>query len=206
MKPIKLLLVDDHAVVRMGLASLLGTRREFTVVGEASDGETAIRKTLSLKPDVVVMDLVMPDMDGVETTRQIHTKMPETNILILTSYGSANGISHALEVGAIGAILKNISFPDMVNAIISASMGKRVLSPEIEQLLTNEPSIPPLSSRQEEVLNSVTQGLSNEQIAALLNISLPVVKEHIRALFTKLGASSRAEAVAIALRKHLLKI
>ena len=206
MKTLKLLLVDDHAVVRMGLASLLGTRREFCVVGEASDGESAIRKARTLKPDVIVMDLVMPDMDGVETTRRIHAEMPGANILILTSYGSANGISHALAAGARGAILKSIDFPSMVRAIISVSNGEKVLSPEIEQLLANEPPIPPLTTRQEEVLNSVTQGLSNEQIAAQLNISLPVVKEHLRALFAKIGATNRAEAVAIALRKHLLKI
>ena len=206
MKTIKLLLVDDHAVVRMGLASLLGTRREFCVIGEAGDGEAAILKARTLKPDVIVMDLVMPDMDGVETTRRIHAEMPGANILILTSYGSANGISHALSAGARGAILKSVDFPSMVRAIISVSNGEKVLSPEIEQLLANEPPIPPLTSRQEEVLGSVTQGLSNEQIAAQLNISLPVVKEHLRALFTKIGATNRAEAVAIALRKHLLKI
>lgn len=206
MSKIRLLLVDDHAMIRMGLASLLGTRRELEVVGDAEDGESAIRKALKLKPDVVIMDLLMPGMDGAETTRRLLEKSPETKILILTTFGTADGIAHALEAGARGAILKSTGIAELVGAIRAVVSGKRYVSAEIEQILSKDPPVPVLSPRQAEILASVTQGLSNEAIAKQLGISLPMVKEHLNAIFSKIGAANRAEAVAIALRKHLLKI
>ena len=179
MKPITLLLVDDHAVMRMGLASLLETCRDVKVVGDTGDGESAVRMALRLRPDVVVMDLVMPEMDGVETTRRIIAEWPEANVLVLTTFASSDDISHAFD---------------------------RHCSAEIEQIIADDPPVPKLSARQQEILESIVHGLSNPDIARQLGISLPMVKEHLTTLFAKLGVANRTEAVAVALRKQLLKI
>ena len=203
---IKVLLIDDHAIMRSGLASLLRTRKDIEVVGDAGDGETGIQKAVKLKPDVVIMDLMMPGMDGTEATRQLLQKLPETKVLIFTTFGTADGIGHALEAGASGAIMKNVEFPELVDAIKTVASGGHAMSPEIEQILSEDPPLPELSARQTEILHSITRGLSNEDIARQLGISVPMVKEHVQATFTKIGAANRAEAVGIALRKHLLKI
>ena len=205
MKPITLLLVDDHAVVRMGLASLLETCADVQVVGDTGDGESAIHKALKLRPDVIVMDLVMPEMDGVETTRRLLEKWPEAKILVLTTFATSDGISRALEAGAKGAILKNADLNGLLAAIRDVAGGKRHCSAEVEQIMTDDPPVPELSVRQREVLDSIVRGLSNPDIARQLGISLPMVKEHLTSLFAKLGAANRTEAVAIALRKQLLK-
>ena len=206
MNKIKVLIVDDHAIMRNGLASLLRTRKEIEVVGDAGDGASGIRKALKYKPDVVIMDLMMPDMDGTEATRQLLQRQPETKVLIFTTFGTADGIGHALAAGASGAILKNVELPELVAAIKTVVSGGRALSPEIEQILADDPPLPELSARQTEILHSIIRGLSNEDIARQLGISLPMVKEHVNATFAKLGAANRAEAVGIALRKHLLKL
>ena len=206
MNKIKVLIVDDHAIMRNGLASLLRTRKEIEVVGDAGDGASGIRKALKYKPDVVIMDLMMPDMDGTEATRQLLQRQPESKVLIFTTFGTADGIGHALAAGASGAILKNVELPELVAAIKTVVSGGRALSPEIEQILADDPPLPELSARQTEILHSIIRGLSNEDIARQLGISLPMVKEHVNATFAKLGAANRAEAVGIALRKHLLKL
>jgi len=204
MEPTRIMIVDDHAILRMGLSSLLGTKKDLLVVGDAASGETAIRKALRLQPDVVLMDLMMPGMDGVETTRRLLDALPKTRILILTTFGTADGISRALEAGACGAIMKNIPFDALVTAIRKAAAGERVVSEEISRILDVDPPIPPLSPRQREILGSIVRGLSNADIAVQLGISRDVVKEHAKTLFGKIGAANRVEAVAIALRKHLL--
>ena len=206
MNKIKVLIVDDHAIMRNGLASLLRTRKEIEAVGDAGDGASGIRKALKCKPDVVIMDLMMPDMDGTEATRQLLQRQPEAKVLIFTTFGTADGIGHALAAGASGAILKNVELPELVAAIKTVVSGGRALSPEIEQILADDPPLPELSARQTEILHSIIRGLSNEDIARQLGISLPMVKEHVNATFAKLGAANRAEAVGIALRKHLLKL
>ena len=206
MKPTTILLVDDHAVMRMGLASLLETCRDVEVIGDTGDGESAIRKALKLRPDVVIMDLMMPEMDGVETTRRLLEKWPEANVLILTTFATSDGISRALEAGAKGAILKNSDLKGLRAAIHDVAEGKRHCSAEVEQIMTDDPPIPELSLRQLEILNSIVRGLSNPDIARQLGISLPMVKEHLTSLFAKLGVANRTEAVALALRKQLLKI
>ena len=152
------------------------------------------------------MDLMMPEMDGTEATRMLLQKLPETKVLIFTTFGTADGIGHALEAGASGAVNKNVDLSELVAAIKTIANGGRVLSPEIEQILSEHPPLPELSTRQAEILHSITRGLSNDDIARQLGISVPMVKEHVNAIFAKLGAANRAEAVAIALRKHLLKI
>ena len=206
MRKIRVLLIDDHAIVRMGLASLLNTRKDLEVVAEASDGESGIKKAVALHPDVVIIDLMMPGLDGVETTRRLLRQLSDARVLILTSYGSADGIAHALESGAKGAIMKSADLQELIAAIKKVANGGTSVSPEIEQLISEDPPVPELSARQAEILHSVTRGLSNEDIARQFGISLQMVKEHMMALFSKIGASNRAEAVAIALRKHLLKI
>ena len=205
MSKVKVLIVDDHAILRMGLASLLGTKKDIEVVGDAADGPTAIRKAVRLRPDVIIMDLLMPGMDGVETTRRLLAEMPGAQVLILTTFGTADGIAHALEAGARGAVMKNVDFSELVAAVHSVAAGERAVSPEIERILAAEPPIPALSPRQTEILQSVVRGLSNPDIAKQLGISLDMVKEHSAALFQKIGAANRTEAVAIALRKHLIR-
>ena len=203
---IKVLLVDDHAVMRLGLAALLKTQKDLDVVGDVGDGESALAFVAAHEADVVIMDLMMPGLDGVETTRRLRAEHPETHVLVLTTYGTSDDIAHALDAGASGALLKTADLPDLVSAIRGVASGNRILSAEIEQILATDPPIPGLSERQSDILASVTRGLSNEDIAKQLGISLQRVKEHVNAILTKLGAANRAEAVAIALRKYLIKL
>ena len=206
MDKIKVLIVDDHAILRMGLASLLNAKSDIEVVGDASSGRIGIQKALKLKPDVVIMDLMMPGMDGTETTAQLLAQKPDSNVLVLTTFGTSDGISHALSAGAKGAVMKNCDFGELVTGIRKVAKGERYVSPDIERIIANDPPIAPLSPRQGEILQAIVHGLSNPDIAKQLGISVDMVKEHIGNLFLKLGVSNRPEAVAIALRKHLLKI
>jgi len=205
MDDIRVLIVDDHAVFRMGFASLLSAKKGFAVVGDAANGEEAIAMAAKLHPDVIVMDLIMPKMDGAETTKLIRERDPSAKILVLTSFGMAAGIAHALDAGALGAILKNAEYTEIVASIRKVASGIRAVSPEIERMLSNDPPPTELSSRQTEILTAITRGLSNSDIAAQLGISLDMVKEHTTALFAKIGAANRTEAAVIAMRKHLLK-
>ena len=206
MNTISVLIVDDHAMFRMGLKSILGTCREIKVIGDASNGKAAVTQAKKLQPTVVIMDLLMPEMDGVEATRQILASAPGTNVLILTTFGTADGISHALDAGAKGALLKTAELAELKTAIQTISSGRIYVSDEIKRIMDSDPPLPPLSRRQREVLESIVNGLPNACIADKLGISLEMVKEHVKALFAKLNVSTRADAVAIALRKHLLKI
>ena len=206
MTPIRVLIVDDHAILRMGLASLLASKSEIEVVGDASDGPSGIRKALKLKPDVVIMDLMMPGMDGIEATKELLAKTPECKILILTTFGTSNGINNALEAGAMGAVMKNCDFSELADAIRAVASGKRYVAADVERILVADPPVAALSPRQMEILQSIVRGLSNPDIAKQLGISVDVVKEHVESLFQKIGAANRTEAVAIAFRKHLLKM
>ena len=206
MDKIKILIADDHAIVRMGLATLLGAQDGFEVVGEASNGEQAVTRALKLSPDVVIMDLVMPKKDGIAATAELREKLPAAKCLILTSFGTAEEMHAALKAGATGILLKSTANSKLVTTIKKIAVGKTVIAEDVEQLLSEEESIPDLSPRQREILESITRGLSNAQIALQLDISAESVKTHMSKLFAKLGAATRAEAAAIALRKHLLKI
>lgn len=206
MKKTTVMIVDDHAIFRMGLASLLGTAKDISVVGDAGDGESAVKKALKLRPDVIIMDFLMPGMDGAEATRRILAEWPEAKVVIFTTYDAANGIGHALDAGAKGAIVKKAEFDDLLDAIRAVAVGGTFISPEIAQVLKSSPATAPLSPRQADVLELVTLGLSNEDIAYKLGITAPVVRDYLKTTFAKIGAANRAEAVAIAMRKHLLKI
>lgn len=206
MTPIRVLIVDDHAILRMGLASLLASKCEIEVVGDASDGPSGIRKALKLKPDVVIMDLMMPGMDGIEATKELLAKTPESKILILTTFSTSNGINNALEAGAMGAVMKNCDFSELADAIRAVASGKRYVAADVERILVADPPVAALSPRQTEILQSIVRGLSNPDIAKQLGISVDMVKEHVESLFQKIGAANRTEAVAIAFRKHLLKM
>lgn len=199
-------LADDHAMVRMGLAALLGTKKDIQVIGEAEDGLQAVDKVLALRPDVVLMDLLMPVKDGVAATAEILEALPTTRILLLTSAGTSDGIAHALGLGAAGALLKSADFSTLITAIRAVAAGKRVIAPEIQQMLMEDPPVPKLTPRQKEILASVARGLSNEDIALQFGIGKSSAKEHVILICRKLGAANRAEAVTIALRKHLLDI
>ena len=204
-KSIRVLIADDHEIMRMGLASLLETDGAIAVIGEAADGEEAVAKTKKLRPDVVIMDLMMPVKDGSEATQEIKSALPETRILLLTTFGTADGLAHAIEAGAEGALLKSTANSDIITAIRTIAAGAQFISREVKELMSRNPPVPELTDRQRIILSSITEGLTNHAIADRLGISEDGVKRHVNAILSKLGADSRAEAVAIALRKHLLK-
>ena len=205
MKKTRILLVDDHALLRRGLADLLRYESDLSVVGEANDGEAAVDAAAKLKPDLVVMDLVMPVMDGTEATRRIKEILPDTRILILTTFGTSAEVAHAIAAGANGAIMKDASTDEQLAAIRTVAAGGKVIAPEIERSMADNPAPPVFTQRQLEILESVTHGMGNKEIANHFGISTDAVKQHINAICTKLGASNRVEAVAIAIRRQLLK-
>ncbi len=202
---VRVLIADDHSVVRMGLASLLGTAKNVEVVDEAINGDEAVRKALKLRPDVVVMDLVMPRKDGIAATEEILAAAPETKVLILTTFGTSDDITRALKSGATGAIMKSATNRELLAAVQSVAQGRRFVSAEVEGILANDPPIPELSQRQHEIIESIARGLTNKEIATALDISLESVKSHVKVILQKLEASSRTEAAAIAQRKNLLR-
>lgn len=205
-KSIRVLIADDHLIVRMGLVTLLENTPGITVVGEAEDGNEAVRKALKSRPDVVIMDLMMPEKDGTAATAEIKAGAPEVHILLLTTFAASDTIAKALAAGASGAILKSAPRAKLLEAIRTVANGKQAIADDIRDILAEDPPAPELTARQAEILKSVTLGLTNRDIAIQLGICPTVVKEHLNAIFNKLGAANRAEAIAIALRKHLLKI
>ena len=206
MKPITVLLADDHSLVRLGLSALLAKQGDMKLVGAATNGEEAIRLAARFDPDVIIMDLMMPIVDGVTATRRIREQNPSMKVLILTSFGTSSDVAHAIEAGARGAILKDAPNASLLAAIRTIAAGGESFADDIVRNITRDPTPRELTARQAEILKSVTNGLTNKTIAQQLKISPESVKQHLNAIFQKLGATTRAEAVAIALRKHLLKI
>lgn len=206
MKPIRIFLADDHGLLRLGLATLIDFHDDLEVVGEAENGEEAVERVSQLKPDVVVMDLVMPVLDGVGATQRIKERLPETKVLILTSFGTSADVSRAIQAGASGALVKDTPNDELIDSIRRIESGERIFSPEIERSLAESPLPPEFTPRQLDVLNAVTRGLTNVEIGKLLGISADAVRQHIIRVCETLGAANRTEAVAIALRKQLVKM
>ena len=203
---IKVLLADDHAIVRMGIVSLLESEPDIAVVGQAEDGAEAVALARRLRPDVVVMDLMMPVMDGAEASAELRREQPESKVVLLTTFGTSDALAHAMEHGASGAVLKNSAENELADAIRKVAGGGTFVSREIRDQLKNSPPIPKLTPRQEEILASMVGGHTSKEIATCLGIGVNSVNEHIEAIIRKVGATNRTEAVAIALRKHLLKM
>ena len=206
MKKIRILLADDHVFTRIGLRSLIDEEEDLTVVGEAENGVKAVALAHKLCPDVVIMDLMMPELSGAEATKLIREDCPNTRVLVLTTFGSSADMALAIANGASGALLKDASTDTLLKTIRSVTAGKKKISRAILESVGDDLNVSQLTGRQMEILHSITRGLTNDDIAAQLGITKVCVKKHLTKIFTKIGAANRSEAVAIALRKHLLKI
>ena len=204
------MIVDDHAVVRSGLSAFLMAFDDLAYVGEASGGADAVEKCVSLKPDVILMDLVMPEVDGAEATRRIKEACPFVQVIALTSFKEDELVQGALRAGAISYLLKNVSAGELADAIRGAYAGRSTLAPEAAQVLVKaarEPAIEEegLTTRELEILRLMVAGESNPDIAAKLFVSRSTVKFHVSNILMKLGAATRTEAVSIALHKGLVE-
>ncbi len=212
--PIRVLIVDDHTIVRKGIRALLAEIEGIEVVGEADNGQEAIAQAGTLHPDVILMDLAMPKMDGIEATRQIKTSRPESRILVMTSFAADDKVFPAIKAGALGYLLKESTPEDLVQAIHQIYRGESSLHPTIArkvlQEITHPPDRPPtpnpLTEREEEVLRLVAQGLSNQDIAKKLNISDPTVRTHVSNIMSKLHLATRIQAALYALREGLVSL
>jgi NarL family two-component system response regulator LiaR len=208
---IRVMLVDDHEMVRNGLSTFLLIHDDLTLVGEAGDGEEAVRLFASLQPDVVLMDIKMPRMDGVEATRALLDRSPDARVIALTSFDDDESVERVLSAGAIGYLLKNVDANDLADAIRAAYEGKPTLGPEATESLFRASRRPPqlghdLTEREREVLRQMIDGLTNPEIAEALFVSPATVKSHVSNILSKLGAATRTEAVSLALQHDVLKV
>jgi NarL family two-component system response regulator LiaR len=207
---IRVMVVDDHAVVRTGLGAFLRAFQDLELVGEAPNGEQAVRLCQQMHPDIVLMDLMMPGMNGVEATRAIRQRCPDVQVIALTSFADDQLVQQALEAGAIGYLLKNVSHDELAQAIRTAYAGRPTLAPEATQALIHAATQPPppghdLTPREREVLALLVEGLSNPEIAQRLVVSESTIKSHVSNIISKLGVASRTEAVALAIRHRLVE-
>jgi|SRR5215207_3500845 len=206
---IRVLIADDHDMLRSGLALFIQTHQDLLLVGEATTGNEAVDACQRLHPDVILMDLMMPQMDGVTAIRMIREQFRTIQIIALSSFADEDLVTAALNAGAISYLLKNASIDGLANAIRDAYYGKATLAPEAAQALVNaahRPVLPnvPLSRREQEVLVLMVKGLSNAEIAERMFIGISTVKKHVSNIFTKFSVTNRAEAVALAVRHHLV--
>jgi NarL family two-component system response regulator LiaR len=209
-QPIRVMIVDDQAIVRSGLSAFLTAFDDLRLIGEACSGREAVHLCDEKRPDVVIMDLMMPEMDGVEATRLIRTKHPEIQVIVLTSFPEEGLVQKALQAGAISYLLKNTAAEDLVMAVRAAHHGRPVLAPEAAQALIHAVRVPKpvghdLTARELEVLELVARGLSNLEIADRLVVSRSTVKFHVSSILAKLSVSTRTEAVSVALQNNLVQ-
>lgn len=205
MKKSRILIADDHSLMRVGLSSLIASEMDMETVGEADNGETAVELVRELKPDIVIMDLMMPKLSGAEATRIIHEELPDIKIIILTSYGTSAELSQAISYGVVGALLKDTATDDIIAAIRTVAAGKTVIPKALLRMVQEDVSTLKLTDHQLEILSGVVRGFTNADIARQFSISEITVKKALQTIFSKIGAANRAEAVAITLQKHLLK-
>lgn len=210
-KPIRIIIADDQPVVRSGLAAFLSGYDDFELVGEANDGARAVALCNKLHPDVVLMDLKMPNLDGADATAAIHKHFPAIQVLALTSFKKDDMVQRVLEAGAIGYLLKNVSADELANAVRSANAGRPTLSPEATEVLIRKtvqahehPLGYDLTEREREVLNLMVEGLNNSDIAQRIIVSRSTVKFHVSNVLSKLHAANRMEAITTAFRHQLV--
>jgi DNA-binding NarL/FixJ family response regulator len=206
---IRILIADDHPVVRSGLRALLASQPDFEVVSEAENGEAAVALFTSLAPDIILMDLQMPVLDGLTAIQQIHARQPDVRILVLTTYNTDSDIMPALEAGATGYLLKDAPPEELFRAIRGAARGEVILAPGVAEKMTRRlmtASDNALSMREIEVLELASRGNSNKDIADQLHITEATVKSHFVHIFNKLGASDRTSAVTIALKQKIIRL
>ena len=206
--PIRVMLVDDHTMVRRGLAAFLKVFDDLQLAGEAESGADAIQLCGKILPDVILMDMVMPDMDGAAATRAIRQQFPQVQVIALTSFKEGDLVKNVLEAGAIGYLLKDVSADELRRAIRAAHAGRATLSPEAAQALVetaNQPLAPglDLTEREREVLALMIEGLNNTQIAGRLTVSPSTIKSHVSNILAKLGVASRTEAIVVVLEHNL---
>ncbi len=203
---IRVLCADDHPLVRKGLASILSNEPDIRLIGEAANGREAIDEFRRLRPDVTLMDLRMPDIDGIAATRTILTEFPDARIIALTSYDGDQDIFRALEAGARGYLLKDMVHTDVLHAIRTVHAGKRLVPPVVAERLADAFPRAPLTPREIEVLRLVAQGLANKEIADRLGTAAGTIKMHLQNILSKLGASDRTHAVTIAIQRGILRL
>jgi len=213
--PIRVLLTDDHAIVRKGIRALLATEQDIQVVGEAGDGMEAVAQAKALQPDVILMDLVMPRLDGIEATRQITAELPNTGVLVLTSFAADEKVFPAIKAGALGYLLKDSDPETLVEAIHQVHRGEPSLEPSIARKVLVELSHPPrqqpltaepLTERELDVLRLIAQGGSNKEIALKLSVSELTVRSHVSNILGKLHLASRTQAALYALQKGITSL
>jgi len=211
---IRVLITDDHLVVRKGLTALLATKEDIEVVGEATNGKEAIEKVKELSPDVILMDLVMPEMDGVQAIKQIVAEFPDTKILVMTSFATDDMVFPAIKSGALGYLLKDSTPEELIGAIRQVYRGEPSLHPkiarkvlmEISNPTVNTPSEDPLTERELGVLKSIAKGMSNQEIGLALSISETTVRTHVSRILSKLHLASRTQAALYALKEGLANL
>ena len=206
MSKIKVLLADDHQIVRMGLTTVIRLTNDLTVVGEAMNGEEAVHLAQTLKPDVIVMDLMMPVIDGADATVAICRKHPDAKILILTTFSTSERVMVSLDAGALGAIVKDLPHTEILDAIRHVAAGERVVSPDIANNIAALPPNHKLSARKIQILRYIAKGLTTKDIGRIIGIGPDCVNSHLRTIFACFNVSTRSEAVAFAMAHGIISI
>ena len=203
--PIRIMLADDHMLMRMGLSTLIDCEDDMKIVGEAKNGRQAVELAHALKPDIIIMDLMMPELSGAEATKLIHDAYPDIKIMVLTSFATSKEMSDAITNGADGALMKDTAADELIGAIRDIVAGKRLIPERLMRQAEEDNITPKLSDRHLEILSSIAQGQSNSDIAKQYGLSEISIKKQVSKIFARLGVSNRSEAVALALRKQMLK-